>query len=56
MGCQTAVYEKVLELRRKRAELEDMLAEFNIVVADLNKKYQQHQVKEKAIGTESSLT
>ena len=56
VGCNTLVYEKVLELRQKRAELEDVLADFNGAVAELHKKYQQHQARDKAIDKELKST
>lgn len=56
IGCESSVYERVLELREKRLEQEEVLTEFNASVAELNKRYQQLQVKEKSIDKELSAT
>jgi WD40 repeat protein len=56
LNCDSAIYEKVLELREKRMEQEDILAEFNKAVIDLNKLYERHQTKERAIDKDLEAT
>jgi len=54
--CDLAIYEKVLELLEKRLEQEEVLAEFNKAVLELNKTYERHQLKEKQIDKELTST
>jgi WD40 repeat protein len=56
LNCESAVYEKVLELREKRLEQEEVLADFNKTVGELNKTYERHQGKERAIDKELAST
>lgn len=54
--CDLAIYEKVLELLEKRLEQEEVLAEFNKAVSELNKTYERYQLKEKQIDKELTAT
>lgn len=56
LHCDSAIYEKVLELREKRLEQEEVLAEFNKAVQELNKQYDRHVSKERLIDKELSTT
>ena len=50
--CDAATYEKVLELREKRLDQEDILVEFNRGVDELKTLNERQQMKEKNIDKE----
>lgn len=51
--CENSIYEKVLELREKRLEQEEIYMEFKKAVGELNKTYyDRHQGREKSIDKE----
>lgn len=56
LHCDSAIYEKVLELREKRLEQEEILADFNKAVVELNKTYERHQGRERTIDKELTST
>jgi len=55
-NCDSAIYEKVLELREKRLEQEEILAEFEKAVDELNKMYDRHKSREKSIDKDLANT
>ena len=48
-GCEQQLYEKVLELREKRLDQEDILAEFGKAIDDLRKANERQTTKERQI-------
>lgn len=56
LHLDSAIYEKVLELREKRLEQEEILADFNKSVAELNKAYERLGGRERLIDKELSNT
>ena len=56
LHLDSAIYEKVLELREKRLEQEEILADFNKNVAELNKTYERLGGRERLIDKELSST
>jgi len=56
LHLDSAIYEKVLELREKRLEQEEVLAEFNKGVAELNKSYERLGARERLIDKELAST
>lgn len=55
-GCEESVYERVLELREKRLDQEDVLNEMNKAVEELRKAGDRHQGKQKQIDKDISNT
>ncbi|CAK8998816.1 Cilia- and flagella-associated protein 44 (WD repeat-containing protein 52) [Durusdinium trenchii] len=51
-GCDPAIYEKVLELREKRLDQEEVLNEYNKAIDELRKANDRHQGREKQIDKE----
>jgi len=56
MHCDSAIYEKVLELRERRLEQEDQLAEFDKKIKELQTTYERHTNREKAIDKDLANT
>lgn len=56
VNCDNAIYEKVLELRDKRLDQEDALAEINKAVEDLKKQNERLQQRERNIDKELKNT
>jgi len=56
LHLDSAIYEKVLELREKRLEQEEILSDFNRSVSELNKAYERLGGRERLIDKELSST
>lgn len=56
LHLDSAVYEKVLELREKRLEQEEVLSDFNRNVQELNKSYERLGGRERLIDKELTST
>jgi chromosome segregation ATPase len=56
LHLDSAIYEKVLELREKRLEQEEILSDFNRSVTELNKAYERLGGRERLIDKELSST
>ena len=55
-GCDQALYDKVLELREKRLDQEDILADFQKNIDDLKKSFDRLNAREKTITKEFIAT
>ncbi|GBG26863.1 Echinoderm microtubule-associated protein-like 1 [Hondaea fermentalgiana] len=55
-GCDPAIYEKVLELREKRLDQEEVLSGFNKAIDELRKANDRHQGREKQIDKDLKST
>lgn len=55
-GCDPAIYEKVLELREKRLDQEEVLTAFNKSIEELRKSNERHQGREKQIDKDLKNT
>jgi cilia- and flagella-associated protein 44 len=56
VGCDQALYDKVLELREKRLDQEDVLTDFQKNIDDLKKTFERLSSRERTIGKELTST
>jgi hypothetical protein len=55
-GCETSVYEKVLELRERRLEQEEILTDFVKMSKELERSYNRSQENERKINSDLQRT
>ncbi|KAG1684251.1 hypothetical protein DVH05_015278 [Phytophthora capsici] len=55
-GCEVTLYEKVLALREKRADVDDAMGELNKAIEELRKSGERQAAKQRAIDKELAAT
>lgn len=55
-NCDQALYDQVLDLRERRLDQEDVLAEFQKTIDDLKKSYDRHSQRERQVDKELVAT
>ncbi|KAI9982326.1 hypothetical protein PInf_008241 [Phytophthora infestans] len=55
-GCDLTLYEKVLALREKRADVDDAMGELNKAIEELRKAGERQTAKQRAIDKELAMT